>query len=139
MTSNTESYRALHAWQKAMDLVVGVYQLCRKFPSEELFVLSAQLRRATLSVPSNIAEGYGRGSLVDYLRFLKIAAGSLYETETQLELAQRLGFINASEFAAIQKQVQETKRLLAALIRSLEQKHRIQSASPNPLSLIPHP
>jgi four helix bundle protein len=113
------SYRDLAAWQKAMELLVMTYRLCKKFPSEEQFVLSAQLRRAVVSIPSNIAEGYGRSSRIDYVRFLKIASGSLYEVETQLEAAKRLKFINDSDFNDAYSLALEIERILSGLIRSL--------------------
>ena len=87
------SYKELIVWQKAMVLVELVYRHIRIFPSEERFRLCDQLSRAAVSVPSNIAEGYGRGTQAEYARFLSVARGSLYEVETQLELAVRLGFI----------------------------------------------
>ncbi len=119
MNAPIKSFRDLAAWRKAMDLLVSVYRVCKKFPAEEQFVLSAQLRRAAISVPSNIAEGYGRSSRTDYVRFLKIASGSLYEVETQLEAAKLLGFIADKAFAEIDNLAKEVERILAGLIRSL--------------------
>lgn len=85
-----QSYRGLLVWQKAMDLATMVYHLTEPFPKREVYGLAAQLRRAGVSVPSNIAEGYGRGSRREYLQFLTIAQGSLKELETQVLLAERL-------------------------------------------------
>jgi len=90
------SHRDLVAWQVAIDLVEGVYRLTEGFPSEERFGLATQLRRAAVSVPSNIAEGAGRIGEKEFVRFLGIARGSLSEVETQLHIARRLGYINAS-------------------------------------------
>ena len=87
-------YRDLIVWQKSMELVEMVYGLMRQFPKDERFRLCDQLGRAVISVPSNIAEGNGRESKTEYARFLGIARGSLYETETQLEVAHRLGYLN---------------------------------------------
>ena len=92
-----EPYRKLIVWQKAMELVRVVYRLSKDFPSDERYALTDQLRRAVVSIPSNIAEGCGRTSRKDYAHFLAIARGSLYETMTQLELAQYLGYIEISE------------------------------------------
>lgn len=116
------SHRDLIAWQKAMDLVVLVYRLSKAFPDAERFGLTSQLRRAAVSVPSKIAEGYGRGPTGDYLRFLRAARGSLFEVDTQTMLAARLEFVPDDAFAAIQDRIQECGRILAALIRSLEDK-----------------
>ena len=86
-------YKELIVWQKAMELVDWVYNAMRSFPNDERFRLCDQLSRAVVSIPSNIAEGNGRGTRQDYARFLSIARGSLYETMTQLEIAKRQGYI----------------------------------------------
>jgi len=78
-----KSYRDLFVWQKAMELVTAVYTITKDFPKEELYGLTAQIRRSAVSVPSNIAEGYGRKSTLEYIRLLQIACGSLYELQTQ--------------------------------------------------------
>lgn len=113
------NYRDLMAWQKAMDLVEGVYRVSQKFPASERFGLLAQIRRAAVSVPSNIAEGQGRGSDREFGQFLKIAYGSLREVETQLLIAQRLGFAAESEVARLLDLSAETGRLLNGLLRTL--------------------
>ena len=92
-----EPYRKLIVWQKAMELVRLVYRLSKGFPTDERYALTDQLRRAAVSIPSNIAEGCGRTSRKDYAHFLSIARGSLYETMTQLQIAQDLGYIEISE------------------------------------------
>ena len=92
-----EPYRKLTVWQKAMELVRLVYRLSKVFPADERYALTDQLRRAAISIPSNIAEGCGRTSRKDYAHFLSIARGSLYETMTQLQIAQDLGYIEISE------------------------------------------
>lgn len=92
-----EPYRKLIVWQKAMELVRVVYRISKDFPSDERYALTDQLRRSAVSIPSNIAGGCGRTSRKDYAHFLAIARGSLYETMTQLELAQDLGYIEISE------------------------------------------
>ena len=86
-------YRELNVWQMSMTLCENVYGLMRSFPPEERFALSDQLRRAVVSIPSNIAEGNGRDSRTEYARFLSIARGSLFEVQTQLELAERFKYI----------------------------------------------
>ena len=111
------SYKELIVWQKAMVLVELVYRHIRIFPSEERFRLCDQLSRAAISVPSNIAEGYGRGTQAEYARFLSVARGSLYEVETQLELAVRLGFIeDASVSFAL---IEEIRAMLITMISKL--------------------
>ena len=89
-----EMFKNLIVWQRAMELVKSVYALSKKFPADERYALTDQLRRAVVSIPSNIAEGNGRASNADYGHFLSIARGSLYETMTQLQLAVDLGYID---------------------------------------------
>ena len=89
-----QSYKELIVWQKAMDMVADVYKLTKNLPKEELFALTNQIRRAAISVPSNIAEGYGRQSKKEYLQFLSIANGSVCEIETQLLLCVKIGYLS---------------------------------------------
>ena len=96
-TGRMEMYKKLIVWQKAMELVRSVYRLSKGFPTDERYALTDQLRRAAISIPSNIAEGCGRTSRKDYAHVLSIARGSLYETMTQLQIAQDLGYIEISE------------------------------------------
>src|SRR4051794_5130461 len=98
---SSRNYRDLVAWQKAMDLVAEVYRASRGFPSEELYGLTNQVRRASVSIPSNIAEGEGRGTNAEFVRFLRIAYGSLREVETQLLIAERLGYLSPGMAAGI--------------------------------------
>ncbi|HWB20946.1 MAG TPA: four helix bundle protein [Phycisphaerales bacterium] len=114
------SFRDLVAWQKAFHLGIQLHRIARTFPSEERFALSMQLRRCAISIASNIAEGYGRESLPDYVRFLRIARGSLYEAETQLLFANELKFVSIEQLNIVQQQLDETSRVLGGLIRSLE-------------------
>jgi len=92
----SSSYRDLKVWQKAMDLVVRIYELTRSFPQNEVYGLTSQLRRAAVSVPSNIAEGKGRSDK-DFSRFLLQARGSVWELETQVEIANRLRYLQAAD------------------------------------------
>ena len=117
--SKINSYRDLVAWEKARLLVKAVYQATAPFPREETYGLTQQLRRAAVSVPSNIAEGYGRGSRKEYVRFLQIARGSLYEVETQLVLSGDLGYLPDREIGVLVEQVNECARILHGLIKSL--------------------
>lgn len=92
--SAIKSYRELEVWQLSMDLVEDLYKVLKAFPREELYGLSDQIRRAAVSIPSNIAEGFGRDSNADFAYFISIAKGSLFEVSTQLELAARLGYLS---------------------------------------------
>lgn len=108
--SNIESYRDLRVWRKGMNLTERVYELTREFPSHEKFGLVSQLRRASVSVPSNIAEGWGRDATGAFVRFLRIAHGSLTEIETQAAIAHRLGYISEREKSAFLKETQQNGR-----------------------------
>ncbi|MFI4883463.1 MAG: four helix bundle protein [Phycisphaerales bacterium JB064] len=121
MSEGIRSYRDLGAWQQARILVRMVYEGSLDFPPDERFGLTAQIRRAAVGVASNIAEGYGRGGHRDYGRFLRIARGSLFEVETQLILANDLGFVASQRFDTIMEQINTTAKPLAGLIRAVEQ------------------
>lgn len=114
-----KSYRDLIVWQKAMLLVVEIYQITRKLPDEEKFGLISQIRRSAISIPSNIAEGYGRNYTKDYIRFLQIARGSLFECQTQLEIAINLKFIVTSDMEPIAFISVEIEKMLNSLINKL--------------------
>lgn len=117
-----QSYRDLIAWQKAMELVKLVYDLTRKFPKEEMFGLTLQIRKAVVSVPSNIAEGQGRNSTRDFLRHLSISYGSLMETETQTLIAEMQTYITAGESREVMEKSAEVGRLVNGLVNSLERR-----------------
>ena len=109
-------------WQKAMKLVERAYAVSKNFPTDERYALTSQLKRASVSVPSNIAEGYGRNSTIDYIRFLQIALGSLYELDTQLELAARLGYASEDVTKDTLELCAEMEKMLIALISKLRAK-----------------
>jgi four helix bundle protein len=109
------SYRDLIVWQKAMDFADEVYKLTKLFPKEELYSLTNQVRRAAVSVPSNIAEGKDRHAIAEYLHFLSIAKGSLAEVETQLLLAIRFGYISKAQSEKVFELREEISRMLVAL------------------------
>jgi four helix bundle protein len=113
-----QNYRDLVVWQRAMDLAQAVYDLTRSFPPDERFGLTAQVRRAAVSIPSNIAEGQGRGGEAEFVRFLRIAHGSLREVETQLTLALRCGLATEDAVRPVLDLCGEVGRLLNGLIRS---------------------
>jgi four helix bundle protein len=115
-----KSYRDLVAWQKAMDLVTAVYRLTASFPRGEIYGLVSQMRRAAVSIPSNIAEGQGRHGRAEFRHFLRQANGSLMELETQASIAERLGYASADAVAVILQDASEIGRVINGLIHSLE-------------------
>ncbi len=117
-----KSYKELKVWQKSYQLCLEVYKITAGFPKEEKFGLTSQIRRAVVSVPSNIAEGYGRKTTADYIRFLYIAYGSNCELETQIMLSGDLDYIENKLVIAIMDNINEVERMLKSLIKSLENK-----------------
>ena len=118
-----KSYKELKVWQKAYNLCIEIYKITRTFPKEELYGLTSQMRRAAVSVPSNIAEGYGRKTTPEYLRYLYIAYGSSCELETQILLSGDLGLMKAEALNKLQADLGEVERMLKALIKAVENKH----------------
>jgi len=117
------NYKDLKVWQKSYQLCLVIYKITKEFPNDERYSLTSQIRRSAVSVPSNIAEGYGRKSTLEYIRFLYIAYGSTCELETQILLAGDLGYIKSDKLTKVQKDLEEGERMLKALIKSLENKH----------------
>jgi four helix bundle protein len=115
-----ESYRDLRVWREAMDLAEACYRLTSSFPRDETFGMTAQIRRASVSIPANIAEGYGRDSKGAYGQFLRVAQGSLKELETHLLLSQRLGLAMAQDVGQALSSCDSLGRMLRSLIRSIE-------------------
>ena len=113
----TRDYHDLEVWKLSMALCEDVYALLRQFPADERYALGDQLRRAVVSIPSSIAEGNGRDSRSEYARFLSIARGSLFEVQTQLELASRLGYVNPAEVPSAT--IEGISRMLITMIREL--------------------
>ena len=114
-----KTYRDLLVWQKSMALVTEIYRLSKSFPRDETYGLMSQMRRCAVSIPSNTAEGYGRKSTNDYVRFLHIASGSLYELQTQLEISLNLQYLNESDFNKLYELSREIERMLSSLTRKL--------------------
>ena len=114
-----ESYKDLIVWQKAMELVVLVYSLTRQYPKEELYVITSQMRRSAISIPSNIAEGKRRGTRKEYCRFLTIAYGSSSELETQLMIGRKLLYGKDSDYEKVEKLLIEVLKMLNKMISSL--------------------
>jgi len=119
LSNEIRSYRDLIAWQKAFEVGKRIYGITASFPVEERFGLTMQLRRGSISIASNIAEGYGRGSAGDYSRFLKIARGALYELDTQMLFAVDLHYMKIDVYEEIKLMIDEVERVLAGLIRSI--------------------
>ena len=117
-----KSYKDLIVWKKAMDLAEEIYRLSRSFPKEEIYCLTSQIRRAAVSVPSNIAEGNERSSTLEYLHFLSIARGSLAEIETQLQLAIKLTYITSEQCSIAFQLSEEISKMLATLYTNLKAK-----------------
>ena len=117
-----KNYKELKVWQKSYQLCLEMYKVTKTFPKNEGFGLTSQMRRATRSIPSNIAEGYGRKTTPEYLRFLYIAYGSTCELETQMLLSGDLGYLNKENLSELQRDIGEVERMLKALIKSLENK-----------------
>ena len=117
---SVHSYEDLRVWQAGISLCADVYRVTSAFPADERFGLTSQMRRASVSVPSNIAEGWGRGTRADYLRFLRIARGSLFEIKTQIVIAERIGLASAADAARLTGAIEALRRPLQGLIQSLE-------------------
>ena len=117
-----KNFKELKAWQKAYQLSLDVYRITKTFPREEAYGLTSQVRRAAVSVPSNIAEGYGRKTVGEYIQALYVAYGSNCELETQLLLSGDLGYVESAELKKLQGDLGDVERLLKALIKSLEGK-----------------
>ncbi|MBX3364357.1 MAG: four helix bundle protein [Phycisphaeraceae bacterium] len=117
---NIKTYQDLVVWQKARILAKAVYEHTASFPADERFTLTSQMRRASIGVVSNIAEDYGRGSQQDYLRFLRVARGSLYELESQCIIAADLGYTAETAVTTMFRFIDDVARPLSGLVRSLE-------------------
>jgi four helix bundle protein len=119
--ANISNYKDLLIWQKGIILVVRVYQLVKSFPQEELYALTSQIKRAALSIPSNISEGYGRNTDKSFSHFLDISRGSLYELETQLIIAKELEFVlNVKLYNEIVSLIEEESKMINAFSRTLK-------------------
>ncbi len=117
-----ESYQDLLFWQKGMDVAELCYLKTKSFPKEELFGMTSQIRRAAVSIPANIAEGWGRGTTGEYIQFLRYAQGSLKELETHILLAQRVKLMTREDAAPIMEILSQISRLLISARHSLEQR-----------------
>lgn len=116
-----KTFRDLLIWQKAMTLVTNCYSISSSFPKEEMFGLTSQIRRCSISIPSNISEGYGRGTNKDYHRFLTISLGSLFEFQTQLEIAYNLQYTSVDNFNKLYEDSRELERMLSSFISKVKE------------------
>jgi len=116
------NFRNLLIWQKAMNLVTRIYQVTKSFPKEELFGLTSQIRRCSISIPSNIAEGYGRASNTEFIRFLNIATGSLFELQTQIEIALNIEYINEETFESLYTDTRELEIMLVSFTNKIKER-----------------
>lgn len=114
------NFKELLVWQKSIDFVTKMYKATEVFPKDEMYGLASQIRRASVSIPSNIAEGNSRRSKPDYLQFLKIARGSCAELETQLIISKNLGFLNEADYLKLNIDIIEISKMLNGLINSLK-------------------
>lgn len=117
-----QSHKDLKVWQESVDFVTDIYKLTRTFPKEELFILTSQIRRAAISIPSNIAEGYVRKSTKEFLQFIQIAFGSASEVDTQLIIAKKLGYFDEIVYRKLFDRIDYISRMLNKLSISLKAK-----------------
>ena len=114
-----KDFRQLKVWEKSHQLALAIYKATKEFPKEELYGLTSQIRRASMSIPTNIAEGCGRNTDADFARFLQMAMGSASETEYQLLLSHDLGFLIKEQYDKLNFDVTEVKRMLTSLLKTL--------------------
>jgi four helix bundle protein len=115
-----ESYKDLIVWQKGIELVNEIYVLTKRFPKEEIYGLTNQMRRAAVSIPANIAEGWGRNSTKNYIQFIRISRGSLYEIETMIVIAKNQNYIDEDQKLSIAMRIDELGKMLNKLLSSLD-------------------
>jgi len=118
--SSIKTYKDLLVWQKGIEIVKQIYLICNEIPKDELYGLQSQLKRSAVSIPSNIAEGWGRNYTKNYIQFLKYSRGSLLELETQIIIAKELDFITIESFSKIQGLITEESKMLNAFIKSID-------------------
>ncbi len=122
MEGKISTYKDLIVWQKSIQLVTEIYALTKTFPTDERFGIVAQINRAVISIPSNIAEGWGRELSKNYLQFLRVSRGSLMEVETMILISKNLNYINEKDFIEMNKKIEEVGKILQGLIKSVQQK-----------------
>lgn len=115
-----KTFRDILIWQKSMSLVTKIYTSTNNFPKEEIFGITSQIRRCSVSIPSNVAEGFGRESNKEHLRFLNISLGSLFELQTQLEIAKNIQYLDVEKFKEIYEDTREIERMLVSFINKIK-------------------
>ena len=125
--AKVQTYKELIVWQKSMDMTVMLYPLLKKLPKVETYALSDQMRRAAISIPSNIAEGYGRNTKKEYLQFLYIANGSVCELETQLILCVRVNYFTETEIQPIMSLLSEIGKIIITITKKINSNKKITS------------
>ena len=118
-----KNYKELKVWQASYKTCLHIYKVTKQFPKEEIYGLTSQIRRSAVSIPSNIAEGYGRKTTLEYVRFLYIAYGSVCELETQTMICGDLDYVRKEKLDQLKKEIGDVERMLKAMIKSLESKH----------------
>ena len=129
MESKISTYKDLIVWQKSIQLVTDIYSITKTFPSDERYGIVSQINRAVISIPANIAEGWGRELSKNYLQFLRISRGSLMEVETIVLISKNLNYINEKDFREISKKIDEVGKILQGLIKSIQQKTTLIKAA----------
>ena len=114
------TFKDLFIWQKSMTLVTKTYQITQTFPKEELFGLTSQIRRSAISIPSNIAEGFGRDGNKEFYRFVTISLSSLFEFQTQIEIAKNINFLKEEEFNIIYNETRELEAMIVSFLKKLK-------------------
>jgi len=117
-----KTFRDLLVWQKSMVLVTDIYALTKSFPVDETYGLASQMRRCSVSIPSNIAEGYGRNSNNEFIRFLHIATGSLYELQTQIEISLNLNYLDKNTFENLCGPTRELEKMINSFTKKIIEK-----------------
>ncbi|RTE54925.1 four helix bundle protein [Arenibacter aquaticus] len=118
--NEVKTYKDLLIWQKGIELVKEVYSICQELPNDELFGLKSQIKRSSISIPSNIAEGWGRNYTKNYVQLLRVSRGSLLELETQIIISKELNFISTDSYNRIQALITEESKMLNAFIKSID-------------------
>ncbi len=121
MSNRISSYKDLIAWQKSIELTTVIYKLLNQFPKEEKYGLNSQISRSCTSIPANIAEGWGRDSDQNFINFLRIAKGSLYELETHLIVSKNINYITDESLKDLQTRIEEISKIINGLIKSIMQ------------------
>ncbi len=124
MENKIESFKDLIVWQKAVELVNETYSISKYFPKEELYSLTSQVRRSAISIPANIAEGWGRGTTKNYIQFLEISRGSLFELDTLLFISNHQNYVSTGNCSLLENKISEIGRMLNTLITRLESKNK---------------